>query len=75
MDLSIDKKIIVKQVKGQQVVYASSYYYMELSVAGMLVNLDIKYSDDSGPNAGGAWDSYEEALEKGLQEAFKYINK
>ena len=36
---------------------------------------DIKYSDDSGPNAGGAWDSYEEALEKGLQEAFKYINK
>ena len=36
---------------------------------------DIKYSDDSDPNAGGAWDSYEEALEKGLQEAFKYINK
>jgi len=46
MDLSIDKKIIVKQVKDQQIVYASSYYYMELSVAGMLVNLDIKYSDD-----------------------------
>ncbi|SEW08741.1 SF1B family DNA helicase RecD2 [[Clostridium] fimetarium] len=46
MDLSIDKKIIVKQVKDQQVVYASSYYYTELSVAGMLVNLDIKYSDD-----------------------------
>ena len=46
MDLSIDKKIIVKQVKDQQVVYASSYYYTELSVAGMLVNLNIKYSDD-----------------------------
>lgn len=46
MDLSIDKKIIVKQVKGQQAVYISSYYYMELSIAGMLVNLDIKYADD-----------------------------
>lgn len=45
MDLAIDKKIIVKEVNGRQVVYAANYYYMELSAAGMLTNLDIKYSD------------------------------
>lgn len=46
MDLAIDKKIMVKDVRDRQVVYASSYYYMELGVAGMLANLDIKYTDN-----------------------------
>ena len=43
MDLSIDKKIIIKTIEGQPVVYASAYYYLELSTARMLKNLNIKY--------------------------------
>nr|DAO67768.1 MAG TPA: hypothetical protein [Caudoviricetes sp.] len=29
--------------------------------------------DAKGPNDGGNWDTYEEALEEGLQEALKLI--
>lgn len=43
MDLSIDKKIIIKTIEEQPVVYASAYYYLELSTARMLKNLNIKY--------------------------------
>lgn len=43
MDLSIDKKIVIKTIEEQPVVYASSYYYLELSTARMLKNLNIKY--------------------------------
>lgn len=42
-DLSIDKKIIIKTIEEQPVVYASAYYYLELSTARMLKNLNIKY--------------------------------
>ena len=55
-------------------VYSTAYGFIWCLVKADS-STDIKYGDDSGPNAGGAWDSYEEALEKGLQEAFKYINK
>ncbi len=38
------KKIIIKTIEGQPVVYASAYYYLELSTAQMLKkNLNIKY--------------------------------
>lgn len=43
MDLSIDKKIVIKTIEEQSVVYASVYYYLELSTARMLKNLNIKY--------------------------------
>lgn len=43
MNLSIDKKIIIKKIEEEQMVYASVYYYMELSTARMLKNLNIKY--------------------------------
>lgn len=33
MDLSIDKKIIIKNIEERPVVYASMYYYLELSTA------------------------------------------
>ena len=39
MNLSIDKKIIIK---GDHI-YGAAYYYMEASVAAMLQELDIKY--------------------------------
>ena len=46
MDLSIDKKIVVREIEGTQCVYAAMYYYMEANVARMLADLDIKYSCD-----------------------------
>ena len=44
MDLAIDKKIVVKEIDGIKAVYAATYYYTELSVAGMLHSLNIGYS-------------------------------
>ena len=43
MDLCIDKKVIIKKIDEEQVVYASAYYYLELSAARMLKNLNIRY--------------------------------
>ena len=43
MNLSIDKKIIIKNIEDEPVVYASTYYYMELNTARMLKNLNIRY--------------------------------
>lgn len=41
MDMVIDKKLIVKETKEGQAVYASKYYYMELNAAKMLHDLNI----------------------------------
>ena len=46
MDLSIDKKIVQKDLNGTMVVYSSAYYYMELGVARMLAQLNQKYDAD-----------------------------
>ena len=46
MDLSIDKKIVQKELNGTMVVYSSAYYYMELGVARMLAQLNQKYDAD-----------------------------
>lgn len=46
MDLSIDKKIVVKVKDGVKNVYARTYYYQELNVATMLNNLDVSMEED-----------------------------
>ena len=46
MDLSIDKKIVIKNIDKVPVVYASVYYYLELNTARMLKNLNIRYDID-----------------------------
>lgn len=43
MDLAIEKKIIVKESETEKRVYAAQYYYMELSVAKMLHDLNVQY--------------------------------
>lgn len=43
MDLSIDKKVMIKQLNDEPVVYASTYYYGELNTARMLKALNIAY--------------------------------
>lgn len=42
MDLSIEKKIVLKEVDGQLRVYPSSYYYLELNTAKMLHDLNVQ---------------------------------
>lgn len=43
MELSIDRKIIMKQSGDQVQIYSSSFYYMEANTATMLRELDITY--------------------------------
>ena len=43
MDLSIDRKIIMKQSGDQVQIYSSSFYYTEANTATMLRELDITY--------------------------------
>lgn len=43
MDLSIDRKIVMKQSDEQTQIYAASFYYMEANTATMLRELDITY--------------------------------
>jgi exodeoxyribonuclease V alpha subunit len=41
--LSIEKKIIIKETEQNKLIYSSVYYYMELNVARMLHDLNIRY--------------------------------
>ena len=43
MDLTIERRIILKQQGEQTQIYAASFYYMEANVATMLRQLDITY--------------------------------
>ncbi len=43
MDLTMEKKIIVKETEKYTRVYPSQFYYMELHVARMLRDLNLKY--------------------------------
>ena len=43
LDLSIEKKIVVKDTETGKVIYPAQYYYMELNTAKMLLDLDVKY--------------------------------
>ena len=45
-DLSIEKKIILKEEGQERRIYSSVYYYMELNVARMLHDLNIRYEVD-----------------------------
>lgn len=43
MDMAIDRKLVLKQSEDQVQIYASMFYYMELNVAVMLRELNVKY--------------------------------
>lgn len=43
MDMVIDRKLILKQSEAEVQIYASTFYYMELNVAVMLRELNVKY--------------------------------
>lgn len=44
VDMSIDKRIVMKEEEGQKRIYASLYYYMELNCARMLLDLNTSYA-------------------------------
>lgn len=43
MDMAIDRKLVLKQSEDQVQIYVSTFYYMELNVAVMLRELNVKY--------------------------------
>lgn len=43
MDMAINRKLILKQSEVEVQIYASTFYYMELNVAVMLRELNVKY--------------------------------
>lgn len=43
MDMALDKRIVMKEQDGQALVYLSTYYYMEMNCARMLLDLNTKY--------------------------------
>ncbi len=46
MDLSIDRKVVLKQIGEQTVVYPAHYYHQELNAARMLCELNVHYPQD-----------------------------
>ncbi len=42
MDMQLDKRLVIRETDGRRTVYASQYYYMELNVAKMLHDLNVK---------------------------------
>lgn len=42
MNLSMDRKLVIKDQQGQAMVYYSQYYYMELNTAKMLHDLNLE---------------------------------
>lgn len=42
-DLVMDRKVVVKEYKGERIIYASIYYHTELRVASKLKELSIRY--------------------------------
>jgi hypothetical protein len=52
-------------------VYATAYGYLwDISKKD---GTWLAYSDERGPNAGGAWDNYEQCFESGLDAALKRL--
>lgn len=43
LDLSMEKKIVIKQTDAEKRIYPAQYYYMELSTAQMLHDLNVQY--------------------------------
>ncbi len=46
MDMAIERKIVMKALGDQMMVYPSQYYYLELNTARMLRELNIQCSED-----------------------------
>ncbi|MEG2512894.1 MAG: ATP-dependent RecD-like DNA helicase [Acetivibrio sp.] len=43
-DMSLDKRIVIKEEEGKKCIYASAFYYMEMNCARMLLDLNTQYT-------------------------------
>ena len=48
MDMVIDRKLVLKEIDGETVVYPSQFYYLELNTARMLCELNIACPEEEG---------------------------
>lgn len=48
MDMSIDRKVVLKEENGEVIVYPSQYYYLELNTARMLRELNVLCPEEEG---------------------------
>ncbi len=48
IDMSIDRKVILKEENGEVIVYPSQYYYLELNTARMLRELNVLCPEEEG---------------------------
>lgn len=46
MDMTLDKRIVMKDTKEGKIIYNSNLYYMEMNCARMLLDLNISYQVD-----------------------------
>lgn len=46
MDMAVDRKLILKEIQGETVVYPSQHYFLELNTARMLCELNICCPED-----------------------------
>lgn len=45
-ELILEKKLILKEIDGVEAVFLSTFYYTELNIAGMLLELNIETTED-----------------------------
>lgn len=43
VDMMIEKRIVIKELEHEKIIYSSNLYYMELNCAKMLMDLNIEY--------------------------------
>lgn len=48
MDMALDRKVILKNIEEQTIVYPSQYYYLELNTARMLRDLNVSCPEEEG---------------------------
>lgn len=46
MDMAIERKIVMKSIGDEMMVYPARYYYLELNTARMLRELNVRYPED-----------------------------
>lgn len=66
-ELMLEKKVIIKEEEESRLIYSSVYYYMELNIARMLHDLNIRY-DVSGQSIRRKVTSIEEQFKIELEE-------
>ena len=74
MDLVMDKRLIVKKEEGGPIVYAANYYYMEMTTAKRLLELDFTWEisqEEASSRISRIEQEEGRSLEEGQREAVR----